>query len=242
VRIFTESEYLVSLRNSAIWVLVVPLAAVGIGLAFATLADKLGRRIESATKSLIFLPMAISFVGASVVWTFVYSFRPEGFGDQIGILNAIWTSIGNEATNWLAQRPWNNLYLMVILVWLQTGFSMVILSSAVKGVPEELLEAARIDGATEWQSFWRVVFPSIFSTVVVVWTTVVITVWKVFDIVWVMTGGREGTQVVAQQMVQEFFTNRNNGVGAALAVVLFVAVVPILILNVRRFRAEEALR
>jgi len=242
VTLFTESQYLVSLRNSVIWVLVVPFLAVAIGLGFATMADRMGRRAESFSKSLIFLPMAISFVGASVVWTFVYSFRPEGFGEQIGILNAVGSSLGRDPVQWLSVRPWNNLFLMIILVWLQTGFSMVILSSAIKGVPTFLLEAASIDGASEWQSFWRVTFPSIASTVVVVWTTVVITVWKVFDIVWVMTGGREGTQVVAQQMVQEFFTNRNNGIGAALAVLLFVAVIPVLVINIRRFRAQEAMR
>ncbi len=242
VRIFTESQYLISMRNSVVWVLVVPFLAVAIGLGFATMADKMGRRTESWAKSLIFLPMAISFVGASVVWTFVYSFRPEGFGEQIGILNAIWTGLGGDPQNWLALQPWNNLFLMIILVWLQTGFAMVILSAAIKGVPEELLEASRIDGANEWQAFWRVVLPTIASTVVVVWTTVLITVWKVFDIVWVMTGGRDGTQVVAQQMVQEFFTNNNDGMGAALAVLLFIAVVPVLILNIRRFRAEEAMR
>ena len=242
VRVFTENEYLISIRNSLIWVVVVPFLAVAIGLAFATLADKLSRRAESFTKSLIFLPMAISFVGASVVWTFIYAFRPEGFGEQIGLLNGIWTNLGGDPVNWLAQQPWNNLFLMVILVWLQTGFSMVILSSAIKGVPDVLLEAARIDGASEWQTFWRIVMPSVASTVVVVWTTVLITVWKVFDIVWVMTGGLESTQVVAQSMVKEFFTNRNNGMGAALAVLLFIAVVPILIINVRRFKAEEAMR
>jgi alpha-glucoside transport system permease protein len=241
-RVFTESEYLISIRNSLIWVIVVPFLAVAIGLAFATLADKLSRRAESFTKSLIFLPMAISFVGASVVWTFIYAFRPEGFGEQIGLLNGIWTNLGGDPINWLAQQPWNNLFLMVILVWLQTGFSMVILSSAIKGVPDVLLEAARIDGASEWQTFWKIVMPSVASTVVVVWTTVLITVWKVFDIVWVMTGGLESTQVVAQSMVKEFFTNRDNGMGAALAVLLFVAVVPILIINVRRFKAEEAMR
>lgn len=242
ITVFTESTYLISMRNSVIWVLVVPFMAVAIGLAFATLADKLSSRSESITKSIIFLPMAISFVGASVVWAFVYAFRPEGFGEQIGIMNAIWQGLGGSPVNWLAQQPWNNLFLMVILVWLQTGFAMVILSSAIKSVPEELLEAARIDGASEWQAFWRVTFPVISSTVVVVWTTVVITVWKVFDIVWVMTGGRDGTQVVAQQMVQEFFTNRNNGIGATLAVLLFIAVIPILVLNIRRFRAQEAMR
>ncbi len=240
--LFTEEQYQIGIRNSILWVVVVPGAALIIGLGFATLVDQLGKRTESVTKSMIFMPMAISFVGASVVFTFVYSFRPEGFGDQIGLLNAVKVGLGGEPTNWLAQQPWNNLYLMVILIWLQTGFSMVILSSAIKGVPIELIEAARIDGASEWKVFTRITIPTIKSTIVVVWTTVIITVWKVFDIVWVMTGGRDDTQVVAQQMVQEFFTNRNNGVGAALAVLMFVAIVPILIINIRRFKAEEAMR
>jgi alpha-glucoside transport system permease protein len=242
VTLFTESQYLTGIRNSVIWVLVVPAVAVVFGLGFATLADKMGRRAESISKSLIFLPMAISFVGASVVWLFVYGFRPEGFGNQIGLLNGIMVGLGQDPVNWLQQQPWNNFLLMIILVWLQVGFSMVILSSAIKGVPDVLLEAARIDGANEWQTFWKVTFPSISSTVVVVWTTVLITTWKVFDIVWVMTGGRDGTQVVAQQMVQEFFTNLNDGLGAALAVVLFIAVIPILVINVRRFQAQEAQR
>jgi len=239
--VFTNRTYLIGIRNSFLWVLIVPAVAVAVGLAFATLADKLGKKIENITKSLIFLPMAISLVGASVVFTFIYHFRAPGFGKQIGMLNAIWENVGDPVA-WLAQKPWNNLYLMVILIWLQTGFSMVILSSAIKAVPEELIEAARIDGATEWQVFWRVVFPTISSTVVVVWTTVLITVWKVFDVVYVLTGGADETQVIAQQMVREFFTNRNNGVGAALAVLLFVAVIPVLILNVKRFQAQEAER
>ncbi len=242
IKIFTDSTYQVAIRNSLGWVILVPIAAVGIGLSFAVMVDKLGRRTESFTKSLIFLPMAISFVGASVVFTFIYGFRPEGFGEQIGLLNAIWVNFGADPVNWLQLQPWNNLFLMVILVWLQVGFSMVILSSAIKGVPEALLEAARIDGASEWQAFWKITVPSISSTIVVVWTTVLITTWKVFDIVFVMTGGRDGTQVVAQQMVTEFFTFRNNGLGAALAVLLFIAVIPILVINVNRFRAQEATR
>lgn len=241
-RVLTERPYQIGLRNSAIWVILVPLAALGIGLAFATLADKLSAKAESAAKSMIFMPMAISFVGATVVFTFIYSFRAEGFGDQIGLLNSIWSTLGGDPVDWLALSPWNNLFLMVILIWLQTGFSMVILSSAIKGVPSDLLEAARIDGATEWQVFWRIIIPTIASTIAVVWTTVLITVWKVYDIVAVTTGGRSGTQVVAQQMVQEFFTNRDNGVGAALAVLLFVAVIPILVINIRRFQAQEELR
>lgn len=241
-RVFTESIYLTSMRNSVVWALVVPAICVVVGLAFATVADRLPARSEAVAKSLIFLPMAISFVGASVVWTFVYSFRPEGFGEQIGILNAIWVALGNDPVNWLQARPWNNLFLMVILIWLQTGFSMVILSSAIKSVPEELIEAARIDGATEWNVFRRIVVPSIASTIVVVWTTVLIMTWKVFDIVFVMTGGRDETSVVAERMVTEFFTFFNFGMGGTLAVLLFIAVIPILILNIRRFKEQEATR
>lgn len=242
VDIFTNNETLVSMRNSIIWVIIVPFLAVGIGLAFATLADKLGRRSEAISKSVIFMPMAISMVGASIVWRFVYNFRPPGFGEQTGLLNGIWTGLGNDPVAWLQQEPWNNLYLMVILIWLQTGFAMVILSAAIKAVPDDILEAARIDGASEFQVFWRVVFPSIASTIVVVTTTIVITVWKVFDIVFVMTGGDFGTSVVAERMVTEFFTFRNDGRGAALAVMLFIAVIPIMVLNVRRFREQEEIR
>ena len=241
-RVFTESVYLVSIRNSVVWVLFVPLVAVIIGLGFATMADKLRPRSESLAKSMIFLPMAISFVGASVVWEFVYNFRPEGFGEQIGILNAIGVALGQDPVNWMQLPLWNNLLLMVILVWLQTGFAMVILSSAIKSVPEDQLEASRIDGANEWKVFQKIVVPSISSTIVVVWTTILITTWKVFDIVWVMTGGQFGTSVVAERMVTEFFTFSNDGMGAALAVVLFVAVVPILVINVKRFRQQEATR
>ena len=241
-RIFTEDTYLISIRNSVIWVILVPIVAVVIGLGFATLADKLGRRTETATKSLIFLPMAISFVGASVVWTFIYNFRPEGFGQQIGLLNAVKVATGSDPVNWIQLPLWNNLFLMVILIWLQTGFAMVILSSAIKGVPVDEIEASRIDGANEWQVFRKIVIPSIASTLVVVWTTVLITTWKVFDIVFVMTGGQFDTSVVAERMVTEFFTFGNDGMGSALAVLLFIAVLPILVINVRRFQEQERLR
>jgi len=242
IDIFTKSDTLVAIRNSLIWVVVVPLAAVVVGLVFATLADRLGRRAEAMSKAMIFLPMAISLVGASIVWKFIYSFRSAGFGEQIGLLNGIWMGLGNQPVAWLLQEPWNNLYLMVILIWLQTGFAMVVLSAALKSVPEDLVEAARIDGASERQVFFRVVLPSISSTVVVVLTMVTIVVWKVFDIVFVMTGGRFGTSVVAQRMVTEFFTYRNDGIGAALAVVLFIGVIPIMVVNVRKFRQQEERR
>jgi alpha-glucoside transport system permease protein len=214
---------------------------VSIGLVFATLADKL-RRGEAFAKSLIFLPMAISFVGASIVWRFIYSFRPEGFGAQIGLFNGILGGFGQEPIAWLSRVPWNNLLLMIIMIWLQTGFAMVILSAAIKAVPEDILEAARIDGASEIQVFWRVIIPSIMSSIVVVTTTMVISVMKIFDIVWVMTNGDSGTEVIAERMIRWFFRNGHFGRGAAIAVVLFIAIIPIMLLNVRRFRAEEAIR
>ncbi|HSJ71676.1 MAG TPA: sugar ABC transporter permease, partial [Acidimicrobiia bacterium] len=176
VEIFTDTATITALRNSVLWVIFVPALAVIIGLGFAVLADKLGPKSEAFSKSFIFMPMAISFVGASIVWRFVYSFRPEGFGDQIGVLNGIWTTLGGEPQTWLLMEPWNNFFLMVILVWLQVGFAMVILSAGIKSVPEEIIEAGRIDGANELQVFWRIVIPSISSTLVVVLTTVVITV------------------------------------------------------------------
>ncbi len=242
IDIFTNSDTLVALRNSLAWVIVVPFVSIVIGLGFAVLSDRLGRKGEAFSKTFIFMPTAISFVGASIVWRFVYNFRPEGFGDQIGLLNGIFTAIGREPVAWLLQEPWNNFYLMVILIWLQTGFAMVILSAAIKSVPEEIVEAARIDGANEFQVFRKVTIPSISSTIVVVATTVIITVWKVFDIVFVMTGGRFETSVVAEKMVTEFFTFRNSGSGAALAVILLVAIIPLMIINVRRFREQEEMR
>lgn len=242
IDVFTDPGTLEALRNSFLWVIIVPALAVAIGLTFAVLSDKLGSKGEAFSKSFIFMPMAISFVGASIVWRFIYNFRPEGFGEQIGLLNGIWTGIGNEPVAWLLQEPYNNFFLMVILVWLQVGFAMVILSAGIKGVPNEIIEAGRIDGANEFQVFWRIIIPSISSTLVVVLTTIVITVWKVFDIVFVMTSGEFGTSVVAERMVTEFFTFGNDGKGAALAVVLLVAIIPLMFLNVRRFQAQEAQR
>jgi alpha-glucoside transport system permease protein len=239
--VFTDPAMLRSLRNTVGWIFVVPAVAVAIGLGFAVLADKL-KRTEAVAKSMIFLPMAISFIGAGIVWRFVYGFRVEGAGEQIGIMNAVWTSLGNPPVDWLALQPWNNLFLMIVMIWLQTGFAMVILSSAIKGVPEDMLEAARLDGATEIQIFWRVVVPTIMSSIVVVFTTMIIGVLKVFDIVWVMTGGQDGTEVIAERMIRNMFTFRHFGRGAAVAVFMFIAVIPIMIINIRRFREEEATR
>ncbi|QGG97022.1 ABC transporter permease subunit [Actinomarinicola tropica] len=240
--VFTDDSMLRSIRNSLGWIIIVPLVAVTIGLIFATLADRLPRG-EAAAKSLIFLPMAISFVGAAVVWQFVYNFRPQGFGSNIGLMNALWGMFGNDPVAWLSQKPWNNLMLMMIMVWMQTGFAMVVLSAAIKAVPDEIKEAARIDGANELQVFRRIVVPSILPTIVVVTTYMVINALKVFDIVFVMGSAEaNGTEVIAERMIRWFFLGNHSGRGAAIAVILFVAVVPVMIWNIKQFRAQEAMR
>jgi len=240
--VFTDDSMLRAIRNTVGWIVLVPLVAVTIGLVFATLADRL-RRGEAVAKSLIFLPMAISFVGAAVVWRFVYSYRPEGFGTNIGLLNAIKQGVGQDPVPWLQEKPWNNLLLMVIMVWMQTGFAMIVLSAAIKAIPDEIIEAARIDGASEWRVFRYITIPTIFPTVVVVTTYMVINALKVFDIVFV-SGNAEanGTEVIAERMIRWFFIGDNNGKGAAIAVVLFLAVIPVMVWNVRRFREQEAIR
>lgn len=222
--------------NNLFWVVFVTAFSTILGLGIAVLADR--SRGESVAKSLIFLPMAISFVGASIIWRFVYAFTPAG-EDQIGLLNAFWVGIGGQPQAWIQQTPWNNLFLIVIMIWIQTGFAMVVLSSAIKGVPTELLEAARMDGASEAQTFWRVTLPQVRTTLAVVVTTLVITVLKIYDIVKVMTNGEFGTSVIANEMFDEAFINRNYGKGSALAALLFVAVVPLMIINVRRVRKGE---
>jgi alpha-glucoside transport system permease protein len=241
--VFTDENMLRALRNTAGWLILVPLIAVSIGLAFATLADRLGRG-EAVAKSMIFLPMAISFAGASITWQLIYSYRPQGFGSNIGLLNGIMLGLGQAPVKWLELKPWNNLFLMVIMVWMQTGFAMVVLSAAIKAIPDEIIEAARIDGASEMQVFRKIIVPSILPTIVVVTTYMVINAMKVFDIVFVQPASAEvnGTVVVAERMIRWFFLLHNNGRGAAIAVILFVAVVPVMVWNMRRFREQEAIR
>jgi alpha-glucoside transport system permease protein len=240
--VFSDDSMLRSIRNSALWIVVVPGFAVTIGLVFAVLADRL-KRGESVAKSMIFLPMAISFVGAAVTWRLIYSFRPEGFGTNIGLMNAIWTGLGNNPVPWLSEKPWNNFLLMVIMIWMQTGFSMVVLSSAIKAIPDEIIEAARIDGATELQVFRRITIPSIRPTIVVVTTYMVINALKVFDIVFVIGSAEtNGTEVIAERMIDWFFISNHDGRGAAIAVVLFLAIIPVMIWNIRGFREQEATR
>jgi alpha-glucoside transport system permease protein len=240
--VFTDDSMLRSIRNTGMWIVLVPLVAVSIGLVFATLADRLTRG-ESIAKSLIFLPMAISFVGASVTWRLVYDYRPQGFGTNIGLLNGIKLGLGQDPVAWLSQKPWNNLLLMVIMIWMQTGFAMVVLSAAIKSIPDEIIEAARIDGASELQVFRHITVPSILPTIVVVTTYMVINALKVFDIVFVMGNAEANeTEVVAERMIRWFFISNHDGRGAAIAVVLFLAVIPVMIWNVRQFREQEAIR
>ena len=241
--LFTDPDMLRAMRNTAGWLILVPLLAVSVGLVFATLADRLSRG-EAVAKSLIFLPMAISFAGASITWQLIYSYRPQGFGSNIGLLNGIMLGLGQNPVKWLELQPWNNLFLMVIMVWMQTGFAMVVLSAAIKSIPDEIIEAARIDGASEMQVFRKIIVPTILPTIVVVTTYMVINALKVFDIVFVQPASAEvnGTVVVAERMIRWFFLLQNNGRGAAIAVILFVAVIPVMVWNMRRFREQEAIR
>lgn len=240
-RLFTDPGLRLAITNNVLWVLVVPAACVAFGLLVAVLADRLSPRFESISKSLIFTPMAVSAVGASTIWLFVYAWRPSGTA-QIGLLNAVWTGLGGEPVSWLQVSDFrlNSFLLMVIMIWLQTGFAMVLLSSAIKGVPTETIEAARIDGASEIQIFWRVTIPQIMSTIVVVFTTILIAVLKIFDIIFVTTGGNFNTDVVAVRFINELFQFRRFGLAAAIVVVLMIATIPVMIYNIRQFRAQEA--
>ena len=240
VAMFSERLLQEAFRNNIMWIIFGSTLSVGLGLLVAVLADR--SKFERVAKSLIFLPMAISFVGASVIWNFMYEVRPAG-APQIGLLNAITVALGGGPhpwDKWVAIAPWNNLFLIVIVVWLQAGFAMVLFSAALKGIPEEIMEAARVDGASEVQSFFRIMIPYITGTIITVWTTIVIFTLKIFDVVWVMTGGQFGTHVIATQFYRNSFTARNSGFGSAIAIILLLTVIPVLIYNLRQFREQEA--
>lgn len=237
---FNDSEFLQSIRNNLLWLMVVPFFSTALGLIIAVLADRV--RWGSIAKSFIFMPMAISFIGASVIWKFMYDFRGEGI-DQIGLLNGIVVFFGGSPQAWITINFWNNFFLMAILIWIETGFAMVLLSAALRGVPEETIEAARIDGAGEIQIFFRVMIPQIMSTIAVVMTTITIVVLKIFDIVLAMTNGQWDTEVLANMMYDWMFRGGGDfGRGSMIAVVIMIAVIPIMIWNIRRFQAEEAMR
>ncbi|MDD3824619.1 MAG: sugar ABC transporter permease [Anaerolineae bacterium] len=238
--IFSERLLTEALRNNLMWIIIGSTMSVVIGLIVAVLADR--SKFERVAKSLIFLPMAISFVGASVIWNFVYEVRPAGSA-QIGILNALTVALGGQPhpwDKWVQIAPWNNVFLILIVIWLQAGYAMVLYSAALKGIPEEIMEAARVDGATEVQAFFRIMIPSIAGTIITVWTTVVIFTLKIFDVVWVMTGGQFGTHVIATQFYRQSFTFRNSGYGSAIAIILLLTVIPVMIYNLKQFREQEA--
>jgi alpha-glucoside transport system permease protein len=231
-----DSQFRQSIFNNFLWLLVVPAACTFFGLVIAVLTDRIWW--GNIARSLIFLPLAISFVGASVIWKFVYDYRGEG-QDQIGLLNAIVTWLGGSPQVWISLPFWNNFFLMVILIWIQTGFATVILGAALRGVPEDTLEAAVIDGAGPFKIFWRIMVPQIMSTIVVVWTTITVLVLKVFDIVLTMTNGQWDTQVLANLMFDWMFRGGGDfGRGAAIAIVIMVAVLPIMVWNIRQAKAD----
>lgn len=233
----TNPEMTNALRNNAMWLLVMVPLTVAIGLFIAILADRV--KAESFVKSIIFLPMAISFIGAGVIWRFMYSIE-TGAGEQWGLLNAILVGLGFEPVPFLSNPAINNLALMGVGVWLWAGFCMVILSAALKGLPSEVLEAARVDGASEWQLFRRIMFPMILPTITVVTTTMIIIILKIFDIVFVMTGGNFGTEVIANRMFKLIVTD--TGRSMAIAVILLLFTIPVMVYNVRRFQEQEATR
>ena len=244
--VFADPNFRESLFNNLLWLLVVPAVTVGLGVIVAVLADKLSVTGEKVSKSFIFVPMAISFVGAAAIWELIYQYDPPG-DNQTGVFNAIWTGLGDlfgavlQPVAWLSVSTFslNDLILMMVVIWLQVGFAMILLSSAIKGVPEETIEAARIDGANEFQTFRQVVIPQIRGTMITVYITVLIVVLKIFDIIYVTTNGRDGTNVIANLFFQEIFQTGDNGIASAIVVILLIAITPVLVYQVRHFRREE---
>ncbi|MCW2570309.1 MAG: transporter permease [Frankiales bacterium] len=236
--IFTDSDQITVLRNTVLWVVITPFVATAVGLLYAILVDK--ARVEALAKALIFLPMSISFVGAGIIWKFVYAFRPDQPGvKQIGLLNQIVVWLGGSPHQWLIDSPLNTIFLVIVMIWIQAGFAMTVLSAAIKAIPEDIVEAARLDGVGPIGMFRFVTVPSIRPALIVVITTIGIGTLKVFDIVRTMTGGNFNTSVVANEFYSQSFRSSNQGLGAALAALLFILVVPIVAYNVRQLRSSE---
>ena len=237
--LFTTPEFQVVLRNTLIWVIVVPLVAVALGLIYAVLIDR--TRGEALSKGLIFLPMAISLVGASIIWRFIYEYRSPA-RPQIGLANQVLVWVGLEPYQFLLNSPLNTLFLILVMIWIQTGFAMTIISAAIKAIPDDIIEAARLDGVSGMRMFRYVTIPSIRPALLVVWVTITMTTLKVFDIVRTMTGGNFQTSVVANEFYTQSFRQFNFGLGAALAVLLFVIVIPVVDYQVRQLRLSEEIR
>jgi alpha-glucoside transport system permease protein len=240
VWIFTAPGNSTFLINTVLWLIIAPVVSTALGLTLALLLDRMRR--ESVSKSLIFMPMAISFVGAGIIWGLVYEYRDPS-KQQVGLLSqvAMWLGV-DDPPNWLLWQPFNNFLLMVIMIWIQVGFAMVVLSAAIKAIPGDVVEAAELDGAVGWRLFSRVTIPMIRPTLIVVLVTIMIAVLKIFDIVRTMTNGNFGTQVVANEMYAQAFVAFDVGRGSALAVVLFVAVIPLIVYNVVQLRKERTIR
>ena len=234
---FTDPAMLIVFRNNLLWLILGTSCCVIFGLVIAVLADRTGKA-EKYYKIIIFLPMAISFVGAGVIWKFIYNYR--GQGNETGLLNAIIVALGGTPKAWLQVPFWNNIFLIIIMIWLQTGYCMVIISSAIKGISSELLEAARIDGANEIQIFFKIIIPVISGTLISVTTTVLIFSLKTFDVVNTMTGGNYGTNVIANEFYVQRFVQYNTGRASAIAIVLLVLVIPVMIMNLRQFNERKA--
>jgi alpha-glucoside transport system permease protein len=237
--VFSSQEMLDSLKNNVLWLIFLTGFTVTAGLLLAVLFDRV--RYESVAKALIFLPMAISFVAAGVIWKLMYDYQPPA-QPQTGTLNALATAFGAQPVPWLVDRTTNNPALIWVGIWVWTGFALVILSAGLKGIPQEIIEAARVDGASEWQILFRVTIPMMSSTIAVVATTMVIYALKAFDIIYVLTNGNFGTDVIANRMYKEMFNFNHFGRSSAIAVVLLLAIVPVMVININRFRQQEALR
>lgn len=236
---FTEPTALITLRNTVLWMVLVPILATSIGLVYAVIIDK--ARGEKTLKALVFMPMAISMVGAGVIWRFIYAYKgPEQ--EQIGLLNQILVWFGGEPQQFLLDAPGNTFFLIAVMIWIQVGFAMVILSAAIKGIPAEIVEASRLDGASAWQQFKDITIPSIRGALVVVITTITIITLKVFDIVRTMTAGNYDTSVIANEMYTQAFRAGEPGRGAALALVLFLMVLPVVIYNARVLKQQRQIR
>ncbi len=237
---FTNPDMQQVLINTLLWIIITPLLSTFLGLLLALLIDRMRR--ESLPKSLIFMPMAISFVGASIIWNLVYAYRAPS-QPQIGLLSQVVMALGiDDPPNWILWQPWNNFLLMIIMVWVQTGFAMVVLSAAIKAIPGDIIEAASIDGASGFRLFRAITIPMIRGTLIVVFTTIMIAVLKIFDIVRTMTGGNFGTSVLANEMYSRTFVQDQVGRGSALAVILFCGVIPMIIYNVAQLRKERTIR
>lgn len=241
-KLFADPNFLITIRNNVLWVAIVPLVTIILGLLIATLTDKLGPIRERVFKSIIFMPMAISFVAASSIWRLNYQW--DAGDKQIGTLNALISALGGTPVNWIQTEDFalNSLLLMVIVIWANAGFAMTLLSAAVKAVPEETIEAAAIDGATGAQAFFRIVLPQIWGTVVSVFITVLISSMKIFDVIWGMTGGNFHTNVLGVDFFLQYFVYLNNGKAAAIVCLLMIAIIPIMIYQIRSYRKQEEIR